>query len=61
VPSRKARVKKELIHVFIPSLRSLLEAIEVSLEAIEASLEATDKIGVALVKSRRLFHINFFL
>jgi hypothetical protein len=52
--SINSSVKKEAIHISIPSLRSLLEA-------IEGFFKTRNKVGVLLNIARRLFHANISL
>ena len=51
---RKASILKKAIHFGIPSPRGLLET-------IKGFLKPKYKAGVCLYKSRRLFHIGFFM
>ena len=52
--SRKASIKKKVIHFGIPSSRSLLQT-------IKRFLKETNKARVILDIGMRLFHADFFL
>jgi hypothetical protein len=54
MPSKKAGVKKKIVHLGIPNSRSLLKTIKIF-------IKERNKVGVILDIARGLFHVYFLL